>query len=73
MFHTCRLFALLMAIDTQVTQLCGKRQVIDGHRFFVGGIDVFGNFDPTFAHRKIVFLLTGHFTCVAAGAILIIY
>ena len=65
--------ALLVAIDAQVAQFCGKWQKIDGNRLLYCFINMFGYLNTAFACRKIVFLLAGHLAGMATGAILIVY
>jgi len=66
-----RLLALPAAVDAKVAELGGKGQVVDSHRLLVGGINILGHPDAALAHRKVVFLLAGHFAGVAAGAIFV--
>jgi len=70
-FHAGRLFAVLVKINAQVTEVCRKRKVIDTD-LGVCFIDMLGHNNAVLTRGKIMFLLARYFTRMAACAVIII-
>jgi hypothetical protein len=61
-----------MPVDTEITEVCQKGQIVDGY-LRMSLVFVLCNLNAVFSRREIMLLLTGHFTAMTARAIIIIY
>jgi hypothetical protein len=71
-FYTGGLFTFLMSVDTEITEVSWKGQIVNGN-LRMGLVFILCHFNAVFSSREIVFLLAGHLTGMTARAIIIIY